>query len=143
MLVVITRTTIYDEVTILAAREKSMSIKQWGIKYHKWLGVFAIIVCILTWYLEISGIVYVCPYCRIERTVIGLLGVIMLLPRIPYITMWFVYGFAFLGANVAASQLFLTVKNSNFFNLNFNLAFCALFFIILQVLLFQVLAKKA
>lgn len=44
------------------------------------LGLIALGISILTWTLELTGMVYVCPYCRTQRTVIGLLGLIMLTP---------------------------------------------------------------
>jgi hypothetical protein len=36
----------------------------------------------LAWYMDVLNIVYDCPYCRIERTVIGLLGILLMLPHI-------------------------------------------------------------
>jgi hypothetical protein len=30
--------------------------------------------------MELAGTVYICPYCRVQRTVILLLGLILLLP---------------------------------------------------------------
>jgi disulfide bond formation protein DsbB len=41
------------------------------------LGLIAIAISILTWTAELTGMVYVCPYCRTQRTVIGLLGLLM------------------------------------------------------------------
>ncbi len=45
------------------------------------LGLIAIAISIATWTLELTGLVYVCPYCRTQRTVIGLLGLLMLTPN--------------------------------------------------------------
>jgi hypothetical protein len=45
-----------------------------------WLGGLALVICAITWGMDLTGLVYVCPYCRVQRTVIGLLGVAMLLP---------------------------------------------------------------
>lgn len=45
------------------------------------LGLIAIVISIATWAMELSGLVYVCPYCRTQRTVIGLLGLLMLTPN--------------------------------------------------------------
>lgn len=44
------------------------------------LGLVAIAISVATWAMELSGLVYVCPYCRTQRTVIGLLGLLMLTP---------------------------------------------------------------
>ena len=47
----------------------------------RWLGLAAILISIATWAMDLTGVVYECPYCRTQRTVIGLLGLIMLLPN--------------------------------------------------------------
>lgn len=45
------------------------------------LGLIAVAISLLTWTAELTGLVYVCPYCRTQRTVIGLLGLLMLTPH--------------------------------------------------------------
>ena len=45
------------------------------------LGLIAVAISILTWTAELTGMVYVCPYCRTQRTVIGLLGLLMVTPN--------------------------------------------------------------
>lgn len=45
------------------------------------LGLIATAISIATWAMELSGLVYVCPYCRTQRTVIGLLGLLMVTPN--------------------------------------------------------------
>jgi hypothetical protein len=78
------------------------------------LGVLAILVCIVTWWIDLSGMVHECVYCRTQRTAIGLVGFIMLLPdprrwwlRYPALCI------GFLGAHVASAQLFLVIRNLN------------------------------
>ena len=44
------------------------------------LGFVAIVIGAGAWVTEFIGAVYICPYCRVQRTVILLLGVIMVLP---------------------------------------------------------------
>ncbi len=62
-------------------------IPETTLRKHKLIGVVAIIISILTWWMDISGVVYECPYCRTQRTVIGVLGVLLLIPLIRH---WFV-----------------------------------------------------
>ena len=50
------------------------------LRYRIVLGVLALIVCAATWALDLTELVYECPFCRAQRTVIGLLGLIILLP---------------------------------------------------------------
>ena len=104
------------------------------------LGVFAILVSLVTWAIDLSGWVYACPYCRVQRTAIGVVGILMALPD-PRIW-WIRYGAAavcFLGAHVAAAQIFLVFRNmtsgqpSN--PLNLVLATGALFILAGQALL--------
>ena len=58
--------------------------------------------------MEFTGTVYVCPYCRVQRTVILLLGLIMVSP---FSTHWIVRYLAsvigFMGAVVAVNQNFM------------------------------------
>lgn len=53
----------------------------WLSKNKKLVGAFAILICIATWLMELTGFVYVCPYCRAQRTVIGILGLSLFLPN--------------------------------------------------------------
>ena len=78
------------------------------------LGGLAVLVCIVTWWIDLSGLVPECVYCRTQRTAIGLVGLIMLLPdprcwwlRYPALCI------GFLGAHVASAQIFLVIRNLN------------------------------
>jgi disulfide bond formation protein DsbB len=71
------------------------------------LGAFTIAICILTWALDLNATVYACPYCRVQRTVIGILGLIMLLPNPGHwLARYMGSVLAVLGLSVAASQHF-------------------------------------
>ncbi len=50
------------------------------LRKRKWIACLAIVISILTWWMDIAGVVYECPYCRTQRTVIGVLGLMLLLP---------------------------------------------------------------
>lgn len=71
----------------------------------KWIGIAAILLSIATWTMDLTGVVYECAYCRSQRTVIGLLGVILLLPR-HWFTRFIATVFAMFGSVVAATQHF-------------------------------------
>ena len=45
------------------------------------VGGLAVLISVATWTLELMGMVYVCPFCRTQRTVIGLLGLMILFPN--------------------------------------------------------------
>lgn len=75
---------------------KGNTVKQLLFRHARLLGVVAIIISALTWTADLTGFVYECPYCRTQRTVIGLLGLLLLLPR-PY--MW---GAKYIGGVIAA-----------------------------------------
>ncbi|KAF1014976.1 MAG: hypothetical protein GAK31_02463 [Stenotrophomonas maltophilia] len=60
------------------------------LRYVRWLGAISIAISVVAWAVEWSGMAYVCPYCRVQRTAIGLLGVLLLLVRpralvVPYL----------------------------------------------------------
>lgn len=76
-----------------------------------WIGMFAFIVAVLAWTAEFSGAVYICPYCRVQRTVIGLLGIVLMTPlsRVWY-TQFLAVVVGFFGAVVAANQHFMGWK---------------------------------
>ena len=44
------------------------------------LAIIAIIVCLATWGVDLAQWVYQCPYCRVQRSAIGVIGLILLLP---------------------------------------------------------------
>ena len=58
--------------------------------------------------MEFAGTVYICPYCRVQRTVILLLGVIMVLPFSKHwISRYAASVMGFMGAVVAVNQNFM------------------------------------
>ena len=72
------------------------------------LGLIAMVIGAGAWAMEFAGTVYICPYCRVQRTVILVLGLIMVLP---FSRHWMVRYVAsvigFLGAVVAVNQNFM------------------------------------
>ena len=76
--------------------------------HQRALGIIAILIGLGAWGMEFAGTVYICPYCRVQRTVILLLGLIMVLPIARH---WMLQYFAsvigFLGAVVAVNQNFM------------------------------------
>lgn len=87
-------------------------LRDWLCGNLRLLGLLAVIVSIVTWIVDLSGLTHVCPYCRMERSAIGIVGILMMLPD-PRLW-WIRYGglvVCFLGAHVAAAQLFLVFRN--------------------------------
>ena len=77
-------------------------------RHQRVLGVIAIVIGLGAWGMEFAGTVYICPYCRVQRTVIALLGVIMVLPTTRHwILQYLASVIGFLGAVVAANQNFM------------------------------------
>lgn len=72
------------------------------------LGFIAILIGTGAWAMEFAGTVYICPYCRVQRTVILLLGLIMVLPFSKHwITRYVASVMGFMGAVVAVNQNFM------------------------------------
>jgi disulfide bond formation protein DsbB len=76
------------------------------------IGIATLLIAIATWVMDINGWVYPCPYCRTQRTAIGLLGIVLLLPFLHHWAVrWFSAVVASLGIVVAAMQNFNHIKN--------------------------------
>lgn len=76
-------------------------------RYRVAIAVLAIVICAVTWGTELVGWVYVCPYCRAQRTVIGLLGLLLLTPlAFHWIGRWLGATVAAFGFSVGADQHF-------------------------------------
>ena len=106
------------------------------------LGIIAIIVSIGAWSLDWFEIVYKCPFCRVQRTVIGLLGAVMVTGSSHFIIKYISTVVGFFGAGVAMNQHFrgwLEVHKGEFtwhdpiYLDAFILSFLALFIIIAEV----------
>ncbi|MCR9185448.1 MAG: hypothetical protein NXH81_08635 [Halieaceae bacterium] len=106
------------------------------------LGIIAIIVSIGAWSLDWFDVVYACPFCQVQRTVIGLLGALMLLGSSHFIVKYFASVIGFFGAGVAMMQHFrgwVRIHKGEFtwyepiYLDAFLLSFVAMFIIIAQV----------
>ena len=77
-------------------------------RHQRLLGIIAIIIGAGAWGMEFAGTVYICPYCRVQRTVILLLGLMMILPFSHHWIMRYVASvIGFMGAVVAVNQNFM------------------------------------
>lgn len=115
-------------------------------------GAMSVLISLLAWTVEWSGMAYVCPYCRVQRSVIGLLGVLLLFARPGRIVVpWLAYttgGFAFV---VAAMQHFNGWKriSAGEFSLNAQwyidpwlLSGCAMLILMAQLMLVQAACQR-
>ena len=72
------------------------------------LGTVAILIGGGAWMMEFAGAVYSCPYCRVQRTVIMLLGLLMILPFAHFwISQYLASVIGFMSAVVAVNQNFM------------------------------------
>ena len=77
-------------------------------RHQRALGLISIIIGAGAWGMEFAGTVYICPYCRVQRTVILLLGVIMVLPFCKHWILRYIASVTgFMGAVVAVNQNFM------------------------------------
>lgn len=76
------------------------------LKNIRILGIIAIIVCAGAWATDLYELTYKCPYCRAQRTVIGILGLIMLIGSSHFILKYIASVFGFFGAGIAMMQHF-------------------------------------
>lgn len=81
------------------------------LKHRRWVGLAAILLAAATWAVDLTGLVYACPYCRVQRTVIGLLGVMLMLPNPAHWLSRYVSAvFAVFGLSVGGAQHFMGWK---------------------------------
>ena len=77
------------------------------LQYRRAVGLCAIVIAALTWTADLTGLVYECPYCRSQRTVIGLLGLLLILPNpAHWLVRYLSAVFAVFGLSVAGAQHF-------------------------------------
>lgn len=70
-------------------------------------GGLAILISLGAWTMQWTGVVDPCPYCEVQRTVIGLLGLMLFIPpRASWTTIYAGSVLAVFGAVVAATQHF-------------------------------------
>lgn len=73
----------------------------------KAVGILSITVSLVTWATDLLGIVDPCGYCRVSRSVIGILGALMLLPSASHwLLRYLATTIAALGVVVAGTQHF-------------------------------------
>lgn len=104
------------------------------------IGITAILISLITWTLDLSHLVEICIYCRIERTIIGILGIIILLPLPRDLQNYFSLVFGFFGGSVVSHHIFLLIDYHTY-HLEFLLALCALLIIVALVYLTVKLQK--
>lgn len=79
--------------------------------HSKIVGLVAIVISLVAWTSDLSGMVYICPYCRAQRTVIGILGLMLISPAATHwIAKYIGMVIGFFGATVAANQHFMGWK---------------------------------
>lgn len=77
------------------------------LRHRHAVGIVAILIAIATWAVDLTDLVYACPYCRSQRTVIGLLGLLLMLPNpAHWLVRYLSAVFALFGLSVAATQHF-------------------------------------
>ena len=76
------------------------------LKFRVHIALLAIFICLFAWFTEWVEWVYVCPYCGAQRTIIGLLGLLLLANPRHWLNRWMASTLAVLGLVVAGMQHF-------------------------------------
>ena len=105
------------------------------MNYMRPLGLIAIFISAFTWGLELGNFVATCPFCQVQRTMIGLLGILMVLPNYRYVTLFLAVVFTIFGTNISSEHIFNHVKVHAFFGIFMILATSALCIMVGQVLM--------
>lgn len=111
-------------------------------EFSLFFAVLAIIMCVATWGMDLANMVYHCPYCRVQRTIIGLLGIALLLPKHKNNLLIFIsFILAYFSADISGDQMFLSVKEGTFPTINFFFASGALAYVSILMYLIWVRFK--
>lgn len=129
-----------------------MPITGFNRRHVQILGIVAILISLGAWVSDWTGAVYVCPYCRVQRTVIGILGLGMLSPvGLGWIGRYLATVIGSLGIVVGATQHFRGwakisagefALRDPFYIDPFLLSGCALFIIVGQVMLYYATVQR-
>lgn len=77
------------------------------LRHRRAVGLAAILLCIATWAVDLTDLVYHCPYCRVQRTMIGVLGLLLMLPNPAHWLVRYLSAiFGLFGLAVASAQHF-------------------------------------
>lgn len=108
-----------------------------------YFGIFTVVLCLTTWALDLNQFVTQCIFCRNERTVIGIFGLMLILSAKPYLIRYPSLVFGFYGASTSAQHIMLIMNHGHFSSLQLPLTILALFIIIGQVyVIFNLPLKK-
>ena len=105
-------------------------------------GLVSLLICLVTWFMDLNEMVVQCIYCRNERTTIGLLGILLLLPVYPCITRYLGLVVGFYGASVSSQHMMLIMNHSHYDSPQLPFITAALFINIGLVCLIFILEKK-
>jgi hypothetical protein len=112
------------------------------MNYIRPLGFIAIFISAFTWGLDLAHLVPPCPFCQAQRTMIGFLGILMVLPDYRYVTQFLTVVFGIFGLHVSCAQIFNFVASYHFINMFILLAFAALCALAVQMLMLFARAYK-
>lgn len=103
--------------------------------YMRPLGFIAIFISAFTWGLDLANFVPPCPFCQAQRTMMGLLGILMVLPDYRYLSQFLTVLFGAFGIHVSCAQIFNNVASYAFTNMFILLASAALCVLVGQILM--------
>ena len=104
---------------------KNKNISYWPMtlinqyRLHIPLGILLMIVSIATWILDWTGLVAACPYCQTQRTLLGIVGFMLVLDSVVLHYMITIYCML-LGLHVGMAQILLHINKGTFPNLEFS-----------------------
>ena len=104
-------------------------------RYCRFLGILALLVAGVTWWLDLSEVVPACIFCRSQRTAIGFLGLLMLLPHYRYLTPMLTIAIASMGLHASCAHLLLHFKKMTFTWTYTGLATAALLIMSVQLII--------
>jgi hypothetical protein len=105
------------------------------MQHMRLIGFLAIFISAFTWGLDLAHLVPPCPFCQAQRTMIGFLGILMIIPDYRYATQFLTVVFGLFGVHVSCAQIFNHVASYAFTNMFIILATGALCLLVAQMLM--------
>ncbi len=102
-------------------------------KHLRLIGWITLAIAVVTWGMDWFGVLEECIYCRVVRTCIGVIAILMLLPNCRYFTPILTLTFGSMGAYVAAEGMFINIQRATCFNTFTVLAAIGLVILVVQV----------
>ena len=77
-------------------------------------GILSVLVSFISWGMDLFHVVEPCIYCRTERTLIGIVGFLMIIPTYSHLRLYLAFTLGLYGALVAGDQISMYLMDDKY-----------------------------